>query len=131
MTPNLGVGGNAAIESAAALVNCLSKSKNLITSQAKIEAALNEFYQKRHPRANSLVKAANNLTRLEALSTLPNKIMAIHVIPAPGDFLADITCDAMVGAGLIEGFPPPPRSLRTTMPYNPDMGIGKHESKLV
>ena len=87
MTPNLEAGGNTAIESAAVLANSLTKLKNSITSQAQIEAALNEFYQKRHPRGNSLVKAANNLTRLEALSTLPNKIMAIHVIPALVDSL--------------------------------------------
>jgi hypothetical protein len=131
MTPNLGAGGNAAIESAAALANSLTKLKNPNPSQVQIEAALNEFYQKRHPRANSVTKTANDLTRLETFSTLPNKIMALHVIPALGDFLADITCDAMVGAELIESLPPPPRSLTATMPYNPEMGVGKHESKLV
>jgi hypothetical protein len=132
MTPNLGAGGNAAIESAAALANSLSKLRSANPSLAQVEAALNEFYQKRHPRANSVIKAANDMTRLEALTTLHNRIMALHVIPNLGsDFLADLLCDAMVGAELIESLPPPPRSLEGTMPYNPELGVGKHESKLI
>jgi hypothetical protein len=131
MTPNLGAGGNAAIESAAALANSLAKIKTANPSQAQVEAALNEFYERRHPRANSVIKTANDLTRLEALNTMPLKIMALHVIPALGDFLADLTCDAMVGAELIESLPPPPRSLEARMPYNQELGVGKHESKLV
>jgi hypothetical protein len=131
MTPNLGAGGNAAIESAAVLANSLSKIKYCSPSQVQIEAALNEFYQKRHQRANVVVKMANAFTRLESLNSLPLKFTALHVIPALGDFLADFSCDSMIGADLIKSLPAPPRSLEATMPWNPEMGAGKHESKLV
>lgn len=131
MTPNLGAGGNAAIESAAALANSLAKLKSPNPSLVEVEAVLEEFYQKRYLRANSVIKTANELTRLETLTTLPNKIMALNIIPALGDFLSDITCDTMVGAELIESLPPPARSLKARMPWNQELGVGKHESKLI
>jgi hypothetical protein len=131
MTPNLGAGGNAAIESAAALANSLSRMKDPNPSLDKVRAALEEFYAKRHERANRIIKSANDLTRMEAQATLRDKIMGVYVVPALGDFLADLTCDVMVGAEILESLPPPPRSLTATMPWNPDSGVGKHENKLV
>lgn len=131
MTPNLGAGGNAAIESAAALANSISKLKGTNPSTAEVGAALKEFYAKRHGRANATIKSANDLTRIEALATFADKVMAIHAIPALGDFLADVTCDSMVGAEMLDSLPPPARSLEATMPWDPESGIGKHESKLL
>lgn len=131
MTPNLGAGGNAAIESAAALANSLSRIADPNPSLDKVRAALKEFYEKRNDRANSVVKSANELTRIESLSNLPNMLLAIYGIPALGDFLSDITCDTMVGAELLDSLPPPARSLEATMPWNPETGVGKHESKLL
>ncbi|OBT70177.1 hypothetical protein VE03_00332 [Pseudogymnoascus sp. 23342-1-I1] len=131
MTPNLGAGGNAAIESAAALANSLSKLKNASPSIDEVRTALKEFYVKRHDRANATIKSANDLTRIEALATLAHKIMAIHAMPALGDFIADVTCDSMVGAEMLDSLPPPARSLQATMPWDPETGIGKHESKLL
>lgn len=129
MTPNLGAGGNAAIESAAALANSLSRLADPNPSLDEVRKALNEFYEKRHERANVICKSANELTRIKALATLPDKIMALHAIPVLGDFLSDITCDSMVGAELLETLPAPPRSLTATMPWNRDAGVGKHENK--
>lgn len=131
MTPNLGAGGNAAIESAAALANSISKLKGPSPSTAEVRTALKEFYVKRHDRANATIKSANDLTRIEALATLTDKIMAIHAIPALGDFLADVTCDSMVGAEMLDSLPPPAKSLEATMPWNPESGIGKHKSKFL
>ncbi len=52
------------------------------------------------------------------------KVMALlHV------FLTDITTDGIVGAELFEALPPPAKSLKATMPWDPDQGIGKHEKK--
>ncbi|OBT83656.1 hypothetical protein VE02_07639 [Pseudogymnoascus sp. 03VT05] len=131
MTPNLGAGGNAAIESAAALANSISKLKSTSPSTNEVRTVLKEFYVKRQERANATIKSANDLTRIEALATLTDKIMAIHAIPALGDFLADVTCDSMVGAEILDSLPPPARSLEATMPWDPESGIGKHESKLL
>jgi hypothetical protein len=57
--------------------------------------------------------------------------MGLYAIPALGDLLSDITCDAMVGAEILESLPPPPRPLRATMPWNPESSVGKHENQLV
>jgi hypothetical protein len=68
---------------------------------------------------------------MEAQATLCGKTMGVYVVPALGDFLADLTCDVIVGAEILESLPPPPRSLTATMPWNPDSGVGKHGNKLV
>jgi len=130
MTPNLGAGGNAAIESAAALGNSLSRLPPK-PSLDDIRKALKAFHSKREERASSTCKSANELTRIEALATFPDKMMALYAIPALGDFLSDVTCDALVGAELLEYLPAPPRSLQATMPWNPNSGVGKHEKKWV
>ena len=96
MTPNLGAGGNSAIESSAALANCLAKIAR--PGLAEIQAALQQFQEIRRPRANAICNAANLLTRVEAFATLPHKLAALYVIPMLGDFLTDVTCAAMVGA---------------------------------
>jgi hypothetical protein len=130
MTPNLGAGGNAAIESAAALANHIFKlSSNPPLDD--IQKVLKDFYLKRNLRANSTCDTANDLTRIEALDNWPYKILAIHVIPALGDFLTDLTTDALVGAELLESLPAPPKSLTATMPWNPEAGVGKKEKKWV
>lgn len=131
MTPNFGAGGNAAIESVAALSNSISKLKGANPSTDEIRTVLKEFYVKRHERANNTIKTANDLTRIEALATLKDRIMALHVVPALGDFLTDLTCDALVGAELLNSLPPPGRSLEATMSWDPESGTGKHESKLL
>lgn len=131
MTPNLGAGGNAAIESAAALANALSKLPNHTPSLEQVRHALNSFYRKRNERANLTCDQANDLTRMEALSNLGNKLMAWYALPYLGDALVDLTCDAMVGAEILDALPAPAQSLTATMPWNTEAGVGKHESKLV
>jgi hypothetical protein len=131
MTPNLGAGGNAAIESAAALANSLSKLSSSNPSINEVRKALSEFHAKRRVRANLICDAANQLTRIEALATITDRLIALAAIPRLGDFLTDITTDGIVGAELLEALPPPARSLAATMPYNPEQGIGKHEKKWV
>ncbi|CZS99224.1 uncharacterized protein RCO7_00515 [Rhynchosporium graminicola] len=129
MTPNLGAGGNAAIESAAALANSLATLPKHTLSVPQIQHVLRAFYDQRHDRANKTLESANKLTRVEALSNFGHKIMAFYVFPYLGDLIIDMTCDAMVGAEILEALPPPTQSLEATMPWNPNFGAGKHESK--
>ncbi|KAL5328898.1 hypothetical protein ACEPPN_002407 [Leptodophora sp. 'Broadleaf-Isolate-01'] len=129
MTPNLGAGGNAAIESAVALANSLATLPKHTLSLQEIQHALQAFYDKRHERVDKTCDTANDLTRLESLSSLGNKLMALHVIPVLGDFLIDLTCDAIVGAEMLNSLPAPVQSLEATMPWDPNSGVGKHESK--
>ncbi|KAL3425892.1 FAD binding domain-containing protein [Phlyctema vagabunda] len=129
MTPNLGAGGNAAIESAAALANSLALVSE--PSQDEIKKALKSYYDKRHPRANAICDVANQLTRIEALDSLAEKFMALYAIPALGDFLADVTCDGMVGAELLDALPAPARAYTATMAWDPEAGVGKKEKKWI
>ncbi len=131
MTPNLGAGGNAAIESATALANALSKLPNHTLSLEQVRHALNEFYRKRYERANLTCDQANDLTRLEALSNLGSKPTVWYALPYLGDALVDLTCDFMVGAEILDALPAPAQSLTATMPWNTEAGVGKHENKLV
>ncbi|KAF8857859.1 monooxygenase [Acephala macrosclerotiorum] len=130
MTPNLGAGGNAAIESAAALANHIFKLSST-PSLEDIRKVLNEYYVKRHLRVNLTCDKANELTRLEAWNTWPEQIMTTHVAPAMGDFGPDVICDVLVAAELLESLPAPPRSLNATFPYDQEAGIGKKEKKWV
>jgi hypothetical protein len=119
------------MESAAALTNALSRLSDPNPSLDAVQGALKAFYLKRHERADSVSKFANELTRLEAFRTVPDRIAATYIIPHLGDFLADITCDGLIGAEMFETLPPPARSMNATMPWDSNMGIGNHESKLL
>lgn len=130
MTPNLGAGGNAAIESAAALANSLSRIREPTPSLATVQTALEEFHLKRRHRAKYVCMAANALSRIEVLATLPEMIIANHGVPL-GDAMSDLTCELMIGAEMLECLPPPTRSLEVTMPWNSEMGLGKHENRFV
>jgi 2-polyprenyl-6-methoxyphenol hydroxylase-like FAD-dependent oxidoreductase len=86
MTPNLGAGGNTAIESVAALANSISNLTDPDLSLDKVQDVLKGFYMKRHKRANSVCKSANELTRVEALATARQDHGALRY-PKPWRFL--------------------------------------------
>ncbi|KAH9215670.1 hypothetical protein DL95DRAFT_424887 [Leptodontidium sp. 2 PMI_412] len=129
MTPNLGAGGNAAMESSATLANHIARLPTK-PSQADILKTLDAFYAKRNSRANLTCDVANKLTRIESLDTIGDKIMALYVVPKLGDALWDLTCETIMGAESIESLPLPTRSQESTMAWDPESGIGKKESVL-
>lgn len=130
MTPNMGAGGNAAIESAAVFANSLEKIANRTPTFETVKGALKDFHSTRNFRANSICDAANKLTRIEALATFPDMLMGLYIIPNLGDFLADVTCDALVGAETLHCVPEPEKALLATMPWDIKSGVGNHESLL-
>ena len=89
MTPNMGAGGNAAIETAAALANELQKMKNSASkgkpSYETIGTHLGNYQKTREKRVTAILKAANDLTRIQALKTLKEKFTAYWIIPNAGD----------------------------------------------
>lgn len=133
MTPNSGSGGMLAIESAAALANSLyllAKSKsNSPPDTIEINAALKNFEKGMKPRATQAIKGAGEVTRIQALKGVKEKIIAHYIIPFAGDYVVDQSCESWVGGGKIDFLPPPTRSLTGTMPFNPSQGIGKQESR--
>lgn len=85
----MGAGGNAAIETAAALANELKKMLDTAEegkpSYEIIKAHLGTYQKTRDIRLTALLKAANGLTRLQALKTLKDKIFAFWILPNAGD----------------------------------------------
>ncbi|KAL9123289.1 MAG: hypothetical protein Q9187_000161 [Circinaria calcarea] len=134
VTPNMGVGGMAAIESAAALANTIQAlsihNDGSPPSFEDVRRALNEYQRNRKPRCSEAIKAANDLTRLQALKGMKEYILVHYVLPYAGDRIVDMSCDGWIGAPLLNYLPPPVRSLNSTMPFNSEQGLSKKDVKL-
>lgn len=132
MTPNAGHGGNATIESAAALANCLKrlhdKQSGEHPSLAQVTECLTAYQQSREKRASAVMKDANLVTRIHAMKSLPYRILAHHIAPMIGSIFEDMVAETIAGATMIDYLPPPPRSVTGIMPFNPSHGLGKRES---
>ncbi|KAI4724917.1 FAD/NAD(P)-binding domain-containing protein [Aureobasidium sp. EXF-10728] len=135
MTPNAGFGGNAAIESAAALANSikklLDKSNGQHPTQEQIVACLQDYQKSREIRAAAAIETSNFLTHVQALATWGHAIFARYGLNVMGDFLENLTSDISVGATMIDYLPAPEASLSGTMPFNPEQGQGNKENLLV
>ncbi|KAF1834748.1 hypothetical protein BDW02DRAFT_568714 [Decorospora gaudefroyi] len=135
MTPNMGAGGNAAIETVAALANELKKMKE-ISEKGKpsydiIKEHLGNYQKTRETRATAICTASNGLTRIHALKTIRDKLFAFWILPNAGDMFIDLNCDMVTGSVKLDYLPLPERSLHGTMPFNPSQGLGHKESKMV
>jgi FAD dependent monooxygenase len=93
MTPNLGQGGNQAIESAAVLTNCLV---NMLATQkpgkdlgiGEIESSLKRYQNIRQKRSKRFVDLSGALTRNEALATWKNTLRFLYVEPLSAEVMA-------------------------------------------
>ncbi|KAK4466004.1 hypothetical protein QBC42DRAFT_103460 [Cladorrhinum samala] len=135
MTPNIGFGGNTAIESAAALANVIKEmadkpSDRGCPSEFQIKEGFAAYQSKRKPRADSIVKRSAEITRLQALQRFSQRAMVRYAFPYLGDYLANMQAERFVGAELISFLPIPRRSVSATMPFNPTQGDCREESKL-
>lgn len=92
MTPNLGQGGNQAIESAAVLTNCLFEmfqaSNEPKTGIEKLKEALQTYQSLRQKRAKKFVSLSGLVTRNEALATLKHTLRFLYTEPLSGEMLA-------------------------------------------
>ncbi|KAI2996205.1 hypothetical protein CBS147346_9459 [Aspergillus niger] len=135
MTPNLGQGGNSAIESAASLANSLS---NLVHGPTKPKRDVRDIHQCmqawqniRQKRLDHISQSAYNLTRIEALAGLKEKIIGLYLLPYLSQYLVDQTSSTVVGAAKIDCLSLPPKSLECTMPYlNDDKNVSKEGNEL-
>lgn len=134
MTPNMGAGGMAAVESAAALANELHtlsmRNHGSRPTLRDLRRALMSYQRSRKLWASETVKASNDLTRIQALKGLREHIVVHYVMPNAGDYLVGKSSDGWIGSTLINYLPPPPRSLSGYMPFNPDQGLGRKESQI-
>ncbi|KAK4169846.1 Neuroligin-4, X-linked [Cladorrhinum sp. PSN259] len=141
-TPNLGLGGNTAIESAAALANGIvaldrrAKSFGLAApypTKSDIEKMLAEYQKKRKPRADEVVKASDTVTKAHTLYSWLDKILVFYILPRFDEFIPAFKLELMVGSEKIDFLPLPEKSLRrdkVLAPFNPMIGVTKQESKL-
>ncbi|PWY63056.1 FAD/NAD(P)-binding domain-containing protein [Aspergillus eucalypticola CBS 122712] len=126
-TPNLGQGGNGALESATSLANTIvamaqaSMSSDL--SLPRISASLEEWAASRQQRMRLLCELGNGFTRLEAFHTLKDRVVGLYLGKYQLDAIADILCETTVGAEKLSFLPPPRRSLQVTMPFDSRKGI--------
>jgi hypothetical protein len=92
MTPNIGAGGNAAIETAAALANELKKmidaAEKCKPSYATIQKHLGNYQKLREKRVTAILTAANALTRIQALKTWKDRLFAFWILPFSGDVVS-------------------------------------------
>lgn len=112
MTPNMGQGGNQAIESAAVLTNCLLELLNASEgkkAQAKeIEETLLRYQDLRQQRARMIVGFSADLTRSDALATLAHTLRFLFK-PPPGGFVADFSTELFRSAPSLNFLPQPSR----------------------
>jgi 2-polyprenyl-6-methoxyphenol hydroxylase-like FAD-dependent oxidoreductase len=134
MTPNLGSGGNSAIESAASLANELRallvqyRSPDTPVAADEVHHALSNYQRTRATRASATFKASKYITRLHAMRGPFEYVLAHYLMPRAGDLLTDLASDSWIGAVRLDFLPVPLRSLHGTMPFNPEQGLGKNES---
>src|ERR1700730_2800836 len=102
MTPNLGQGGNSAIESAAALSNSLKRLLSNATyerpSFEDVTHSLRSFQKIREVRAKGAFEMSNKMTRVEAMKGLPERMLALYIAPCTGDWLGNLASHSSVGA---------------------------------
>ncbi|GLA28301.1 hypothetical protein AnigIFM63326_005872 [Aspergillus niger] len=135
MTPNLGQGGNSAIESAASLANSLSTLVHGPTKPTKdirdIHQCMQAWQNIRQKRLDHISQSAYKLTRKEALSGLKEKIIGLYLLPYLSQYLVDQTSATVVGAAKIDCLPLPLKSLECTMPYlDDDNSVPKEGNEL-
>ena len=135
-TPNLGVGGNSAIESAAAVANGIKhladswRATGRCPAQSEVEKMLAEYRQIREVRATAVVDASGFLARAQNIHGLSTRLFVHYLLPWLTEFLPELMGDATVGAVKLDFLPLPMASLTGTKPFNPTQGHGRRESKL-
>lgn len=99
MTPNAGHGGNAAIESAAAIANSvkamLDKAHGGHPTYEQVTTCLADYQKVREKRTSEIMKLANKLTRIQAVKTIGDYLFAHHIGPALGDALLEMHSDTV------------------------------------
>ncbi|KAL2143755.1 hypothetical protein VTI28DRAFT_10052 [Corynascus sepedonium] len=135
-TPNLGVGGNSAIESAAALANGIKRladqwnSTGRRSTKQEIEEMLAEYQRSRTVRAEAVVDSSGILARSHNMQGWGRRLFVKFVLPHLTEFVPELMGNAIIGATKLDYLPLPMASLSGTKPFNPTQGEGLRESKL-
>ncbi|KAI8065537.1 hypothetical protein BC940DRAFT_320638 [Gongronella butleri] len=118
MTPNVGQGGNSAIESVAVLINELKHTldtQQLSTrhpTEQQLTATFERYQKKREKRVKSILKFANNTTRQQALEGPVDKFMALYLPKIVGSsVLVKLMVKQLTGSPYLDFVDKPKRSL--------------------
>ncbi|KNG91099.1 hypothetical protein ANOM_000766 [Aspergillus nomiae NRRL 13137] len=122
MTPNIGQGGNSAIETAASLANCLSCLVKLSGGHGpialqSINDALQEWKKARQPRAKEILTLANEATRFESGATIMHTIISQYLLPYLSRYLTYRSSQMFVEGEILDFLPVPARAIQGTMPH--------------
>lgn len=119
------------MESAAALANSIKKMVDVTIdghpSQEQVVACLEGYQRSREIRAGAAIDASNFLTHVQAFATWGHVLFARYGLSILSDFLENLGADMSVGAALLDYLPPPERSLKGNLPFNPEQGEGHKE----
>ena len=135
-TPNLGIGGNLAIESAAVLANGIKRLADTSSASGRrptreeIERMLSEYQTERELRAASAVDVSGALARAHNINGPMAQFLVNFVMPQITEFLPVFLSNIVIGAAKLDFLPLPLVSLTGTQPFNPKQGDGFRESKL-
>ncbi|CAI7570007.1 unnamed protein product [Penicillium glandicola] len=118
MTPNLGQGGNLAIEASATLANHLAKllqrSSPCLTDD--IHRCMRAWQATRRERVDKVFHTAYNLTRLEAISSGKDRLM-VHLLPFMKTKMLDSTSAIIVASPKLDCVLETTKALRCLVPY--------------
>lgn len=137
MTANQGSGGNAAIESVAAMANELKRMQESLSSPSapasskEVRTAFAAWKAKRKNRIKSTWTDAAKFCRMQGLASFGDIITVFYVLPNAANFIAHLYTKALIGAEVLEYLPLPERSFTGTAPFNPKQGTGQDESTIV
>lgn len=135
-TPNMGVGGNNAIESAAALANGIKRLSDSCAragrrpTREEAERVFAEYQRVREARAEAATDASAALARIHNMHNPASRFFVKFMLPHVAEFLPELAGSAMIGAVKIDFLPLPIISLTGTKPFNPSQGDGMQESKI-
>lgn len=117
LTPNLGQGGNSAIESAAVLANTLYHHR-CTASNHSYASALSEYAHLRVPRTTEIHSIASWVTRVQARDGFVNRIFGKYIARYAGDVPLNIQSSFIGTAPSLDYLPEPERTKECWMPYD-------------
>ncbi|OQD60429.1 hypothetical protein PENPOL_c023G00886 [Penicillium polonicum] len=122
MTPNLGQGGNSAIEDAATLANHLAKlvQRSSPCRTDDIHRCTQTWQASRRERVDKICRAAYNLTRLEAIASAKDKLK-VHLVPYMEGRMINRTSAILVASPKLDCVAETLKASQCSIPYGPKL----------
>jgi hypothetical protein len=122
-TPNIGLGGNHAIETTALLANILRRlaCKSPDRSYKTIQIELEKIQKRRMPRVLVAYDKSNLATRMDALSSRLNSFLILHFFPRLDDWTTSQVALGTIGAEKLDYLPEPQRALQSFAAFNQEI----------